>query len=161
MECVNHFCDTYAPKVRKSLSQHKTFRTVWKLSRPSGNFPHCLEIFPNGPELSKLSRNFPGRPETFQPVWKLSRSSGNFPNCPKTCKTALKLSRQSANFPHLFTLQLMFRLNFMGNFVNTRKTFRMTKNFLVGNADAPTMFLGPCPYLFNPCSIRARERKGS
>ena len=36
---------------------------------------------------------------------------------------AQKLSGQSGKFPHLFTLQLMFRQHFMGNFVNMLKNF--------------------------------------
>ena len=94
----------------------ETFQTVWKLSRLSGNFQQCLEIF-------QTVQNFPHCPETFHTVWKLSRLSGNFPDCLKIFQTALKLSRQSEKFPHLFTLRLMFRLHFMGNFVNTRKNF--------------------------------------
>ena len=113
-ECVNRFCDIYAPKVRKSLLQHTTFRTVWKLSSPSGNFPHCLDIFqtvqnfPDCPETFHTVQNFPNCPETFhtvrklstlsgffQPVWKLSRPSRNCPDCPETFQTVLKLSRLS------------------------------------------------------------------
>ena len=71
-KCITRFRDKYAPKVRKS--QHTTFWTIWKLSKLSENFPHCLDI--------------------FQPVWKLSGPFGNFTNCPETFQTVWKLSRQ-------------------------------------------------------------------
>ena len=101
----------------------ETFQTVRKLSRLYENFPDSPETFQAVQKLSRLSGNFPDSPYTFQTVWKLSRLTGNFPDCPATFQAVRKLSRQSGNFPHLFTLQLMFRLHFMGNLVNTRKNF--------------------------------------
>ena len=62
-KCVNRFCNIATYNFPDRLV---TFRTVWKLSRPSGNFPHCLEIF-------QTVHNFPDRLESFPKVWKLSR----------------------------------------------------------------------------------------
>jgi len=113
-KCVNLHCQ-------------ENFHTICKLSRPSVHFPDCLETFRTVWKLSQpsfqIALGFSHCLETFQTVCKLSRLSGNFPECLKMFQTALKLSRQSEKFPHLFTLRLMFRLHFMGNFVNTRKNF--------------------------------------
>ena len=101
MECVNRVRDIYAPKVRKSLSQHTTFRTFWKLSRLSGNFSHCLEVFQtvqnfsDCPETFHTVQNFPNCPEIFHTVPKLSSLSGNFLDRLETFQTILKLSRLS------------------------------------------------------------------
>ena len=73
-------------------------------------------------KLSELSGKFPDYLETFQTVWKLSRPSKNFPRCPETFNTVWKLSTLVHS-----SAQLVFRVNFMGNLVNERKTFRTSK----------------------------------
>ena len=113
-KCVIRFRDIYAPKVRKSLSQHtrqsaktltkvqdvdvanvrKTikvldslefFQAVWKVYRLSGNFSDCLEIF-------QTVQNFPDCPETFHTVQ-------NFLDCLEIFRTIWKVSRLSGKFP--------------------------------------------------------------
>ena len=74
-----------------------------QLSGPSGNFPNCLK--------------------TFHTVWTFSSLSGNFQDRLESFQTVRKLFRQSGNFQHLFNLQLMFGLHFLGNFVDTRENF--------------------------------------
>ena len=101
------------PKSRPSISFHI-------VSRLSGNYPDCPETFNTVWKFFRLSR-------IFQTVRKLLSLSGNSPDCLETFQTVLKLSRLSWNCPDsletFHTLQLMFRLNFMGNIVNTRKNF--------------------------------------
>ena len=84
--------------VRKVSRLFGNFQTVWKLSRPSGNFPDQLE--------------------TLQTVRKFSRLSGNFPDCPETFQTVWKLSTLVYS-----SVQLMLRLHFIGNFVERCKNF--------------------------------------
>ena len=61
-----------------------------------------------------LSEKFPDYLERLETVRKVSRLSGKFLDRPA------KLSRQSGN---LFTLNLMFRLHLIANFVYMRKNF--------------------------------------
>ena len=69
-------------------------------------------------KLSKLSGNFQDCPEIFQTARKIFALL-------ETLKTVKKLSRQSNTCLNLLFLMLfrMFRLYFMVNFVNTRKNF--------------------------------------
>ena len=104
----------------------ETFKTVWKLSRLSETFPACLESFQTVRRLSRPFGNFPNcleslqtvRPETFKTVWKLSWPFRTSPGCPETSQTVWKLSTLLYS-----SVQLISRLHFMGNFVNTRKNF--------------------------------------
>ena len=70
--CINCFClhDMF-------IMGHMvgTFGTVWKLSRPSGNFPDHPENIQIILKLSWLSRNFQDHPEIFQTNRKFSRLS--------------------------------------------------------------------------------------
>ena len=62
--CSNHFCNK---KRRKS---------IWKLSRLSGNFPGYLETFWTIRKLAGPSGNFPGYPEPFRTIL----TNRNFPD---------------------------------------------------------------------------------
>ena len=69
----------------------KTFRTVRKLSRLSGNFPNCLE--------------------TSQTVWKLSGQSGKLPDCPESLEDITfdaYVSRKQ--FTHIWRIFLLRKL---------------------------------------------------
>ena len=68
--------------------------------------------------MKYLSGKFPDFSKTFQTVWKVSRPSRYFPDCQETFQTVWKLSTLVYS-----SVQLMLRLHFMGNFVNTRKNF--------------------------------------
>ena len=70
----------------------ETLQTVRNLSRLSENFP-------NRPEISRLSGKCPYFPDTSYTAWKLSRLSRNFFNCLETFQTVRKLFQLPENFP--------------------------------------------------------------
>ena len=77
---INNFCYIDVPKVHTRHVYNGThvrkLLTVPKLSRLSGNFQECLEIFQTVRKLFTLL-------ETLKTVQKLSRLSGNFPDSPE------------------------------------------------------------------------------
>ena len=110
----------------------QNFGIVRKLSRLSRNFPDRPENIQHIQKLSRLSGNFPDHPENIQPTRKLSRLSGNFLYHPENIQPIRKLSKGSGNFP----------VQFQGL---RAKTFRTRKNFPDGNATLPPRFLRLCP----------------
>ena len=55
-------------------------RKLFAISRQSGIFPDCLEIFQAIQKLSKPSGKYPDYPEAFQVIRKLSGPSGKYPD---------------------------------------------------------------------------------
>ena len=96
----------------------KSFLTVQKLSRWSGKFPDSPETFYTVRKLSTLSRKIPDYLETFRTNYKLSRPSRTFPDRLETFQTVWKLSALVYS-----SVQLMLKIDFMGNFVNACKNF--------------------------------------
>ena len=151
-KCVNRFCNIHAyvpklflhkckmwmlqkwkqsKKICNFFGLSRSFHTVRKLSRLSGNFPDCAELstlsgnFPHCPatfqtvqKLSKLSKKFPACLETFQSVWKLSGPSGNFPVCPETFQSVWKLPQCLETFRVVLKLSTLSRKlsSLSGNF---------------------------------------------
>ena len=64
-------------------------------SRLSGNFT-------DHPEISSLSRNFPGYPETFRTIWKKSRPSENFASYPENFQDHQETILTIRELPMLF-----------------------------------------------------------
>ena len=65
------------------------FKSVWKLSKVSGQFPECQNSFSDGPETFKRDLNLSRVYgifclDIFQSVQNLLRVSGNFPRCMDT-----------------------------------------------------------------------------
>ena len=83
-------------KLRKSFSRQKSVRKLFAISRQSGIFPDCLEIFQAIQKLSKSSGKYP---EAFQVIRKLSGPSGKYPDYMETFQAIHKLSRPSRKYP--------------------------------------------------------------
>ena len=153
------------------LGYPKTFRTIWKISSLSGNFPGYLETFEIIRKPSRLSGSFPDHPDTFQTIRKLSRPSGNFRGYPKivhairklyrlfgnlqdyteTSQTVRTLSGQSRNFPaYLETFQTIRKLPSAISMV-TRKNFPDTQKLSGWQCHDAMMVFGPLglPYPYD------------
>ena len=91
-KCTIWMLQTIKYLSRNFLYAVESFRTNWKLSRSSGNFPDHLKSFQSVRKLSRLSRNFPHCLEIFQTVLKLFRLSWNFPDNLETFHTCLLFS---------------------------------------------------------------------
>ena len=72
----------------RSKDSSRSFRTIRKISRLSGNFPGYPETFRTIRKISGLSGDFPDHPAIFQTIWKLPSAISrvtrkNFPDAQK------------------------------------------------------------------------------
>ena len=68
-----HMMQKHPTQCRNFLKNKGTVRTIWKLSRHSGKFPHNLVTFKILWELSRQYRKFTIFFESLQTTWKLFR----------------------------------------------------------------------------------------
>ena len=99
--CSNHFCNKKPALIVFATKNPETFQAIWKLSTPFGKYPGypktfqpIQKTFRTIRKISRLSGNFSDYLEnfleTFQIIWKSSRLSKDFPEGPEPSQCNFK-----------------------------------------------------------------------
>ena len=126
-------CPETFQTVRKCFTLLEAVQTVQRLSKLSVNFPECSETFQTVKKVSRLSGKFSHCPEIWN-IWNNSRISGKFSNCHRIFQCVWKFSRLSKTFPgclenfhtvHIFSkLSGIIPVGLSGTFPDWPETFQ-------------------------------------